>query len=159
MTGGDTLSFRYAGEEDIPAIVKLLADDGLGKTRERPGEPLDPKYLEGFRAMTAQGGNQTLLAIKDREVVGCLQLTFIAGLSRLGTLRAQIEAVRVRGDQRGSGVGRLLMEEALKRAREAGCSLVQLTTDKKRGDAHRFYESLGNNPSHIGMKLELKSED
>jgi len=150
------LSFRYAEETDVPAIVRLLADDGLGQTREIPGEPLHPKYLEGFRAMAGQEGNQTLLAVKGGEIVGCLQLTFIAGLSRLGSLRAQIEAVRVRGDQRGGGVGRLLMEEALVRSRAAGCSLVQLTTDKQRGDAHRFYESLGFRQSHIGMKLELE---
>lgn len=149
------LHFRKAGEEDLPAIVALLAADGLGRNRESPGPPLDPAYREAFQIMESQPGNYYLLALDGEEVVGCLQLTMIAGLSRRGARRAQIEGVRVHPERRGSGVGEALFKEAIERAREAGCSLVQLTTDKARGEAHRFYERLGFEASHIGMKLKL----
>jgi ribosomal protein S18 acetylase RimI-like enzyme len=149
------LSFRRAGEADLPAIVDLLAADGLGRNRERPGPPPDPAYLEAFRRMERHPGNFYLLACTGDEVVGCLQLTFIDGLSRLGARRAQIEGVRVHPNQRGSGIGEALFREAIEQAKRAGCSLVQLTTDKQRGDAHRFYERFGFEASHLGMKLKL----
>ncbi len=149
------MSFRTATRDDLPAIVRMLADDGLGKGREQPVDPLPKAYGEAFDRMAAQPGNDYLLAEIDGEVSGCLQLTVIHGLSRTGVSRAQIEGVRVAGSYRGKGIGEALFREAIGRAREAGCGLVQLTTDKARPDALRFYEKLGFTASHEGMKLEL----
>ena len=151
------MSIREARRSDIAAIVRLLAEDQLGATRETPGDPPAPCYLEAFEAMSAQNGNRYLVAVEegDDALLGCLQLTFIAGLSRRGMTRAQIEGVRVAASHRGKGVGEALMREAVALAREAGCGLVQLTTDKRRPDAHRFYERLGFVASHEGMKLAL----
>lgn len=148
-------SFRTATRDDLPAIVRMLADDGLGKGREQPVDPLPKAYGDAFDRMAAQPGNDYLLAEIDGEVAGCLQLTVIHGLSRTGVSRAQIEGVRVAGSYRGKGIGEALFREAIRRAREAGCGLVQLTTDKARPDALRFYEKLGFTASHEGMKLEL----
>jgi GNAT superfamily N-acetyltransferase len=144
------LIIRRARATDVDAIVAMLADDPLGATRERPG---DPGYLTAFETVDADP--HQLLAVGERsgEVVGTLQLTFIPGLSRVGATRALIEAVRVRADQRGSGLGQLLVEWAIEQARERGCALVQLTTDASRVDAHRFYERLGFAATHVGMKL------
>ena len=151
---------RTAEREDIAAIVALLADDQLGATRETPGDPPADCYLAAFEAMAAQGSNRYLIALDEQEgrpgsVVGCLQLTMIAGLSRRGMTRAQIEGVRVAASHRGAGVGEALMRHAIEQARAAGCGLVQLTTDKRRPDAHRFYDRLGFVASHEGMKLDL----
>jgi ribosomal protein S18 acetylase RimI-like enzyme len=149
------LSFRTAIRDDLPAIVRMLADDGLGKGREQPVDPLPQAYGDAFDRMAAQPGNDYLLAEIDGEVVGCLQLTVIHGLSRTGMSRAQIEGVRVAGSHRGQGIGEALFREAIDRAQAAGCGLVQLTTDKARPDALRFYEKLGFTASHEGMKREL----
>ena len=143
---------REAVVADIEAIVRLLADDGLGRGREAPG---DPAYRRAFAAMSAQPGNVYLVAEDSGALIGCLQFTLIHGLSRKGASRAQIEGVRVRADQRGKGIGEALFEAAFARARDLGCSLVQLTTDRARGDAHRFYERLGFTASHWGMKRVL----
>lgn len=149
------MQFRKAIRSDLPAIVAMLADDELGAARERFEEPLPPAYLDAFAAMGRQEGNDIILAVDDGVVVGCLQLTLIAGLSRLGMTRAQIEGVRVDRRHRGKGVGEKLVNHAVALARRKGCGLVQLTTDKARPDAHRFYEALGFVPSHSGMKLSL----
>jgi ribosomal protein S18 acetylase RimI-like enzyme len=149
------MSFRTATRDDLPAIVRMLADDGLGKGREQPVDPLPKAYGDAFDRMAAQPGNDYLLAEIDGEVAGCLQLTVIHGLSRTGVSRAQIEGVRVAGSHRGRGIGEALFREAIDRAHEAGCGLVQLTTDKARPDALRFYERLGFTASHEGMKLNL----
>ena len=151
----DAVSIRRAGRDDVPAIVRLLADDDLGRGREDAGEPLAIAYLHAFAAIEAQTGNQLMVAVLDGRVVGCLQLTLIPGLSRMGMLRAQVEAVRVDRHCRGRRIGELLMAHAIGHARDAGCGLVQLTTDRARSDAHRFYERLGFVPSHLGMKLQL----
>lgn len=143
---------RDATVDDLDQIAALLADDGLGRGRERPG---DPVYAKAFARMSAQPGNVYLLAVEGDEVVGCLQFTVIHGLSRSGASRAQIEGVRVRADQRGKRIGGALMTEAVKRAQAEGCSLMQLTTDRQREDAHRFYERLGFTATHWGMKRDL----
>ena len=143
---------REARAGDIDAIARLLADDGLGRGREAPG---DPAYARAFEAMSAQAGNVYLVAEEAGVLIGCLQFTLIHGLSRKGASRAQIEGVRVRADRRGLGIGEALFEAAFARARDLGCSLVQLTTDRARGDAHRFYERLGFQASHWGMKRNL----
>jgi len=149
------VTIRLARREDVPAVVRMLADDPLGATRERFTHPLPREYWDAFDAMLLQGGNDLLVAEIDGQVIGCLQLTIIPGLSRLGMSRAQIEGVRVDGRFRGRQIGERLIQEAIARARTAGCKLVQLTTDKARPDAHRFYERLGFVATHIGMKLTL----
>lgn len=150
------MEFRDAVPGDLPAVVKLLADDALGSTRERDEDPLPQVYRDAFAAMERQGGNSPIVAVEDGAVVGCLQLTLIAGLSRLGMTRAQIEAVRVDRRHRSRGLGEALFRHAIDRARAEGCGLVQLTTDRSRGDAQRFYERLGFEASHLGMKLDLR---
>ncbi len=151
----DDISIRRAAQADLPAIVRLLAADPLGKTRERYAEPLPDAYLRAFAEVEAQAGNAILVAEAGGRVIGCLQLTFIPGLTRLGMTRAQIEGVRVDESRRGEGIGERLFAHAIEAARAAGCGLVQLTTDASRPDAHRFYERLGFVSSHVGMKLDL----
>jgi GNAT superfamily N-acetyltransferase len=146
----DELVIRRARAADVPAIVAMLADDPLGAERESPG---DPAYAAAFAAIDADPHQYLAVAAVGEAVVGTLQLTFIPGLSRRGSTRALIEAVRVRSDRRGDGLGRRLAEWAIATARERGAALVQLTTDASRAEAHRFYERLGFVPSHIGMKL------
>ncbi|MBM3549519.1 MAG: GNAT family N-acetyltransferase [Alphaproteobacteria bacterium] len=149
------LTIRRATAEDLPAIVRMLVNDSLGKTRERYAEPLPGEYLRAFAEVEAQKGNEVLVAEADGRVIGCLQLTLIPGLTRLGMTRAQIEGVRVDETRRGEKIGERLFLAAIERARQAGCGLVQLTTDASRPDAHRFYERLGFVASHVGMKLAL----
>jgi GNAT superfamily N-acetyltransferase len=148
----DSLVIRRATALDVPGIVAMLADDPLGARRESPG---DPAYATAFADIDADPRQFLAVADVDGEVVGTLQLTFIPGLSRRGATRALIEAVRVRADQRGGGLGRELALWAIDTARARGAALVQLTTDASRADAHRFYERLGFVASHVGMKLML----
>lgn len=149
------IQFRFATIEDLSAMVSLLADDVFGAHREDLGAHARTKYEAAFRNMCAQQGNQVLLAIRNGEVIGMLQLTVIHGLSHQGSARAQIEAVRVKRSARSQGVGRLLFEEAFAISKQAGCVTVQLTTDRRRDDAVRFYENLGFKPTHFGMKLAI----
>ncbi|TVR07254.1 MAG: GNAT family N-acetyltransferase [Salinarimonadaceae bacterium] len=148
-------TFRRAERLDLDVIVRLLADDPLGAGREAPGEPLDPRYLAAFEAIDRDANQLLLVAEEAGEVVGCLQLTFIPGVTRAGMWRGQIEGVRIAASQRGRGLGRKLFLHAIERCRARGCGLVQLTTDASREDAHGFYEALGFIPSHVGMKLAL----
>ena len=145
--------FREAVRADLPAVLDLLADDVLGKARDHT--EVDEAYERAFADITADPRNEEIVAERAGELVGCLQITYIPGLGRHGAERALIESVRVRADQRGQGLGRRMMEWAVDRARERGCALVQLTTDKSREDAHRFYRNLGFEASHEGMKLHL----
>lgn len=146
---------RKARGEDLPAIVGLLAADGLGKGREDAGLPLDQAYTGAFEALDGDPNQLLVVALDGEMIVGSMQLTFIAGISRKGAWRAQIEAVRVAVSHRGGGLGQQMFEFAIEEARSRGCSLVQLTTDKTREDAHRFYDRLGFVASHIGYKLKL----
>lgn len=143
---------REAARTDLTGIAALLADDGLGRGREAS----DPVvYQQAFDRMQTQPGNVYLVAEENGELLACLQYTVIHGLSRAGASRAQIEGVRVSSAHRGKGLGEIMMQTAIERARTDGCSLVQLTTDRARADAHRFYERLGFVASHHGMKLDL----
>ena len=151
------VELRRAVLEDLPAIVRLLADDPLGRRREKAtgdGDAMQP-YREAFRTIDADPAQLLLVAAAGLDIVGTLQLSFIPGLARRGALRAQIEAVRVRGDYRSQGLGTRMFEWAIGEARHRGCDLVQLTTDKARTDAHRFYDRLGFVASHEGLKLHL----
>ncbi len=151
-----TFRVRRAVAEDVSTIVALIAADQIG--RERDGGELAP-YLDAFAAIDADPA-QLLVVVTDPAgtVVGTLQLTVIPGLARRGALRAQIEAVRVAERLRGQGIGRGLLAWAIAEARGRGCALVQLTSDKRRGDAHRLYDRLGFVASHEGFKLRLDPE-
>lgn len=146
------MKIREAAAEDLDEIAALLADDGLGRGRETPG---DPVYAEAFSRMQTQPGNVYLLAVESGEILGCLQYTVIHGLSRSGASRAQIEGVRVKAGNRGQRIGERLVEAAITRAVADGCRLVQLTTDRSREKAHHFYERLGFVATHWGMKRDL----
>ncbi|MDG4883608.1 GNAT family N-acetyltransferase [Mesorhizobium sp. WSM4884] len=146
---------RRAQQADLPAIVALLADDMLGRAREDTGMPLAQAYQDAFAAVDSDP-NQLLAVMTDgADVVGTLQISFLAGLSSQGAWRGQIEAVRVSANRRGERLGQRLLEWAIQKCRERGCRVVQLTTNKSRLDAHRFYERLGFKASHIGYKLDL----
>ena len=147
------VTMRRATADDVPAIVSMLADDALGARRESPGEPA--LYAPAFARIDADPNQHLVVAERDGRTVGTLQLTVIPGLSRRGSTRALIEAVRVHADERGSGLGSRLIEWAVEEARRLDCVLVQLTSDATRVDAHRFYERLGFEASHLGFKMQL----
>ncbi|MEW1658319.1 MULTISPECIES: GNAT family N-acetyltransferase [unclassified Streptomyces] len=147
------LEIRRATEDDLSAIVAMLADDPLGATRESPDD-LTP-YRAAFAVLDADPHQHLVVAERAGRVVGTLQLTVIPGLSRRGATRSIIEAVRVHADERGAGLGTDLIEWAITQSRDLGCRLVQLTSDATRVDAHRFYERLGFEASHLGFKLAL----
>ncbi|MER0446968.1 GNAT family N-acetyltransferase [Streptomyces sp. Edi4] len=147
------LKIRPARTEDIPAIVAMLADDPLGAVRESPDD-LTP-YRTAFDRLVDDPNQHVVVADRGGEVVGTLQLTVIPGLSRRGSTRSVIEGVRVHGAERGSGLGTQLIEWAVEESRRQGCQLVQLTSDASRADAHRFYERLGFEASHVGFKKPL----
>jgi len=150
------LIFRRAVEKDIPAIIAMLADDILGASRETTDPEGHSKYSTAFRAIDGDA-NQFLLVVEDGiQIVGTLQLTFIAGLSQGGQKRGLIEAVRVARDRRGEKIGEAMIAWSLEKCRRGQCGIVQLTTDKSRKDAHRFYDRLGFKPSHIGYKMRLE---
>ncbi|WP_222721250.1 GNAT family N-acetyltransferase [Actinomadura sp. HBU206391] len=152
-----TITFRRARRDDVPAIIGLLADDVLGAGRETIGADgeLDQAYWAAFDAVDADPNQLLVVADGDGEVAGTLQLSFIPGLSRGGAWRAQIEAVRVSPRRRGSGIGGEMIGYAIGEARRRGCVIVQLTTDRRRTQAHAFYERLGFESTHVGMKLAL----
>lgn len=149
------LIFRCARRHDLPTIIAMIADDQIGQSREDPRLPLDDRYLNAFAAIEHDPNQVLAVAERDGAIVGCLQITYIPGLSRRGAWRGQIESVRVARDQRGGGIGTAMFRWAIEECRRRGCTLVQLYTDKSRADAHRFYERLGFRPSHEGMKLAL----
>ena len=150
--------FRTATRADLAAIVALLADDPLGREREAAGASpavVDARYVAAFEAIAADANQQLVVVTEGDTVVGTLQLSFIPGIARQGAWRGQIEAVRIAAQRRDAGLGQRMFEWAIARCRERGCTLVQLTTDKRRPDAHRFYERLGFVASHEGYKLAL----
>lgn len=148
----EPILLREARRADVPQIVALLADDELGAGREGPA---DDAYFAAFDQIEADPRSHLLVAESSGRVVGTLQLSTLPGLSRHGMLRGQIEAVRVAADQRGRRLGRAMIEWAIEEARGQGCGLLQLTSDKQRPDAIRFYQSLGFTASHEGLKLPL----
>ena len=150
------LIFRKARKGDIPNIVKMLADDELGSKREDYKVPLPKSYYDAFQNIL-QDKNQELIILENfnKEIIGTLQLTFIQYLTYRGGLRAQIEAVRIHKKFRGKGFGEKIFKWAIKRSKDKGAHLVQLTTDKQRPDSIKFYKALGFRDSHMGMKLHL----
>jgi GNAT superfamily N-acetyltransferase len=150
-----TLLIRQARRDDVVHIVRLLADDTLGAQREQATIPLPVSYYQAFEAIDADPNNELLVAELEGAVVGTLQLTIMPSLTYQGGPRAQIEGVRIAADRRGDGLGAQLVEWAIERARARGCHMVQLTTDKQRPDALRFYQRLGFRATHEGMKRRL----
>ncbi len=150
------LLIRPAAEADLPAIVALLAGDILGRERDDPSLPLDAGYARAFAEIQARPDQHLMVGELDGEVVATLQLTFVPGLARKGAWRGVIEAVHVRSDKRSQGLGAQMIAWAADTARARGdCPFLQLTSDKRRLDAHRFYERLGFQRSHEGLKLPL----
>lgn len=149
------LAFRRATRADVPAVVALLSDDVLGASRELSGEGSLEAYRRAFEEIAADPNQYLCVATLSDEIVGTLQLTFIPGLSRAGATRGQIESVRVSGAHRGKGIGESLFAWAIDQCRERECSLMQLTSDRQRDAAQRFYERLGFEASHIGYKLKI----
>ena len=150
------MKYRQAKKKDVPYIVTMIANDKLGKLREDYKDPLPEKYYQAFQNID-KDQNQELIVIENEadEIIGTMQLSFIQYLTYQGGIRAQIEAVRIREDQRGKGIGENLFLWAIDRAKERGAHLLQLTTDKKRPEAIQFYRKLGFKDSHEGMKLHF----
>jgi GNAT superfamily N-acetyltransferase len=148
------VTFRTAGKSDLSAIITLLADDKLGANRESVEGNLQA-YEQAFSKIDADPNNMVFVAEDEGTIIGCLQVTYIANLSFEGGTRALVEAVRVADSHQGQGLGKRLMNHAIDLARERGCKIVQLTSNKERPDAIRFYEQLGFQPTHIGFKLYL----
>ena len=149
------LTFRQATLIDLPIIVEMLANDPLGASREQFSDPLSEAYISAFSAIDTDPNNELTVACLSGKVVGVLQLTFIPYLTYKGSWRGLIEGVRVAQDYRSQGVGDRLFEWAIERSKACGCRILQLTTDKARPDALRFYERLGFRATHEGMKLHL----
>ncbi len=147
--------FRQATKTDVQAIVKMLADDELGKTRENFQTPLPDEYYTAFDNIAKDQNQELIVVEKDNDIIGSLQLSFIQYLTYRGGIRAQIEAVRIKKDHRGTGLGTTMFEWAINRAKNRQAHVLQLTTDKQRPDAMRFYKKLGFVSSHEGMKLHL----
>ncbi|MEO7046425.1 MAG: GNAT family N-acetyltransferase [Ferruginibacter sp.] len=149
------INFRKATRIDIPSIVRLLADDSLGAAREQYAEPLPAQYYTAFDEINSDKNNCLIVAELDNKVIGTLQLTLITYLTYQGGKRALIEGVRTDKSVRGQGIGKTMLEWAIHKAKNEGCHVVQLTTDKQRPDVFEFYKKLGFIASHEGMKLNL----
>lgn len=151
------MKFRKATKNDVSTIVEMIADDELGKNRENPQTPLPNEYLIAFKNI-GNDQNQELVVVENEnsEIIGTLQLSFIQYLTYRGGIRAQIEAVRIRKDKRGIGIGKTVFKWAINRAKERNAHLLQLTTDKKRPKAIEFYEDLGFESTHEGMKMHFE---
>lgn len=150
------LTFRLATEDDLVDIINMLADDPLGAFREKAQTPLPETYSQAFARIKNDKNQELTVAEIDGEIVGTFQLTFIQYLTHQGGLRVQIEAVRVKSAHRGNGIGATMFRYAIDRAKGKGCYVLQLTTDKQRPQAIKFYESLGFLATHEGMKLQLR---
>jgi len=149
------INFKEAKESDVEKIVEMLADDFLGSEREDYKVPLPASYINAFRAIESDPNNELIVAWMESEIVGVQQITFTPYITRQGGWRATIEGVRVSASFQGKGIGTELIRWAINRAKDRGCHLVQLTTDKRRTDSLGFYEKLGFKASHEGLKMTL----
>lgn len=149
------LQYRPAEASDLEDLVALLSNDPLGRQREDASTPLNDAYLSAFNAIEADPNNLLLVAESEGQLAGMLQLTFIPYLTHIGSWRCLIEGVRVHESYRGLGYGEQMFEHAIGLAQSKGCRMVQLTSDKQRPDAIRFYEQLGFKATHEGLKLVL----
>ncbi|HXO71295.1 MAG TPA: GNAT family N-acetyltransferase [Bradyrhizobium sp.] len=156
MRGVSQIRIRPALSGDVAAIVAMLADDALGRGRERIEEPLPPSYLQAFEKVGRDPNIQLVVAEGEGgEVVGCLQLCILPGLSSQGASRGLIEDVRVASPHRGRGIGEQLVRWAVAEAQGQGCKLVELLTHNTRVDAQRFYKRLGFQATHVGMTIRF----
>src|ERR1700761_4201372 len=146
---------RPARREDVAAVIAMLADDHLGRARERLEEPLPQIYYDAFARLSVDPNIQLMVAEEGGKVVGCLQLCILPGLSSQGASRGLIEDVRVASDRRSRGIGEQLVQSAVGEAKARGCKLVELLTHHTRVDAQRFYERLGFSRSHVGMTIRF----
>jgi ribosomal protein S18 acetylase RimI-like enzyme len=153
------MNIRRATRSDLEAIVAMLADDELGRRREDTSLPLNSRYTSAFEAIDRDPQQHLAVAERDGSIVGCVQVTIMPTLSHQGMFRGQIESVRIAACERGTGLGRTMIAWAIDYCRERGCGMVQLTSDKSRGDAIRFYERLGFGATHEGMKMRLDGGD
>lgn len=149
------LAFRGALPSDLPFIIGLATVEAVVAAGDDPADAMHDDYLRALAVIEADPNQEVIIAERDGEPVGTIQLTFVPGLMRRGAWRGLVEAVFVRADARGLGVGSEMMRWTIERCRERGCSMVQLTSNKKRVDAHRFYERLGFQKSHEGFKYYL----
>lgn len=149
------VTYRIATEQDLDRIIAMLADDSLGSKRECYENPLPASYKLAFEAIASDPNNELVVACINDEIMGVIQITFTPYLTHQGGWRASLEGVRISSSYRGKGIGTKLIKWAINRAEERGCHLVQLTTDKERPDALKFYESLGFHNTHEGLKLKL----
>jgi GNAT superfamily N-acetyltransferase len=149
------LRYRLATAADLPAIVRMLADDTLGSQREKSSDTVSEKYIHAFEKIAADPNQELTIVEMDGEIVASFQLSFIQYLTYEGGIRAQVEAVRTSSAHRGQGIGNKVFDYIIERAKQRGCHMVQLTSDKKRTDAIRFYDSKGFIATHEGMKLHL----
>ena len=150
------ISFRLATRNDLPSIVRLLADDNLGSQRERDEDPLPETYYSAFEHINQDPNHELIVAERNGEVIGTLHLMFLPSISFQGGLRAQVESVRIDQRYQSKGIGTEMMKWSMDRAKQRGAYIMQLTRHKAREDAHRFYERLGFKGSHLGMKLNLR---
>ncbi len=149
------LTYRDATAADLQFIAGLIDTDAIAAARDPVSEDARAQQADALAAITADPNHRLFVVELDRAPVGSFQLSFIPGVSRVGAWRGQIESVRVVAELRGQGIGKAMMEWAIARCRERGCHLVQLTSDRQRIDAHRFYEQLDFKPSHTGFKLKM----
>lgn len=152
------LKFREATEQDIPELIRMLVDDELGKLREDTTIPVSGPYLSAFEQINRDPNNELIVVQSEQRIAGMLQLTFIPYLTHRGSWRCLIEGVRINKDFRGRGLGTRFFEWAIGRATERECAIVQLTSDKRRHDAIRFYQRLGFKATHEGFKLKLNEK-
>lgn len=154
------LHYREARVADLPTLIQMLAEDQLGQAREDSSEPINPAYIKMFERISRDPNNQLIVAIQQEgdieSIVGMLQLTYIPYLTYMGSWRSLIEGVRVHKSHRGQGIGRAMFMWAIEQAKQKGCAMVQLTSNKQRSEAIRFYEGLGFVASHEGFKLHLE---
>ena len=151
----ESVSIRRARREDVPAIVAMLADDHLGRGRERLEDPLPAAYYQAFEQVERDSNLTLVVAESEGRVVGCLQLAVLAGISSQGGIRGLLEDVRVASDCRSRGIGERLVQWAVAEAKSRGCNLVELLTHQTRTDAQRFYKRLGFTASHVGMTVRF----
>jgi len=151
----ESVSIRRARREDVPAIVAMLADDHLGRGRERLEDPVPAAYYQAFERVERDSNLTLVVAESEGRVVGCLQLAVLAGISSQGGIRGLLEDVRVASDCRSRGIGERLVQWAVAEAKSRGCNLVELLTHQTRTDAQRFYKRLGFTASHVGMTVRF----
>jgi GNAT superfamily N-acetyltransferase len=149
------LNFRLAKESDLPNLLGMLMDDSLGATREDGSLPINQRYVDMFHFLDQGNNNEIIVAENKSNAIGMLHMTYIPCLTHIGSWRCLIEGVRVAAEFRGHGVGKQFFQWAIERARERGCYIMQLTSNKKRTDAIRFYNMLGFSASHEGFKFDL----